>query len=74
MFVGWGHPGRAWRWADGLLLGQGCCYAQPWSGALWASTGPVSTRGWSGGAAGLALALVFNLFIREVAVLADVAA
>ena len=67
MAVGWGRPGRAW--ADRLPLGQGCRYAQPWSGALWACTGPASTRGWCGGSAGLALALVFYLFIREVAVL-----
>ena len=71
MAVAWGRPVRAW--ADRLSLGQGCCCAQSWSGALWACTGPASTRGWSGGVVGLALALVI-LFIRELAVLVDVAA
>ena len=71
MGVAWGRPVRAW--GDCLPLGQGRCCAQPRSAALWACTGPAFTRGWSGGVAGLALALVI-LFIRDLAVLADLAA
>ena len=63
MALALGRPDRAC--ADRLPLGQGCCCAQPWRGAPWACTGPASTRGWSGGVAGLAIALVI-LFIPAV--------